>query len=263
MVALSDGDERHSLTTLDPTEIDPVFTIRTAGGEHKVNTYTSEGVAVLANLWTRAGWQEKISYEATFLGIPIIQLPEDILILQELIWRTRPTTIIECGVAHGGALVFYASMCELLGRGRAIGVDIEIRKYNRRAIESHPMSSRITLIEASSTDSATLEKVKGLLNPSDHVMVTLDSNHTREHVRAELELYGPLVTPGAYLVVFDTVMTLVHDAPNGKPEWADDNPLAAVKDFLQTHPEFEQDRSAERLGPTYCTGGFLKRRLES
>lgn len=251
------------MTALDPKAIDPIVTVRTAEGEQDVNVYSVEGFAILANLWTRAGWQQKISYEATFLGIPIIQLPEDILILQELIWRTRPTAIIECGVAHGGALILYASMLELLGRGRTIGVDIEIRKYNRRAIESHPMSKRITLIEASSTEPATFDEVQRLLYPNDQVMVTLDSNHTRDHVRAELELYGPLVTPGGYVVVFDSVMSLVNDAPNGKPEWSTDNPLAAVEGFLQSHPEFEQDRSAERLGATYCTGGFLRRRLES
>ena len=251
------------MTSLDSkTAIEPTFTIRTADGEQQVDAYSEEGAAVLANLWTRAGWQQKLSYEATWLGIPIIQLPEDIVMLQELIWRTRPTAILECGVAHGGALVFYASMLDLLGRGHAIGVDVEIRKYNRLAVESHPMSKRISLIEASSTDPATRDRVKGLLQPNDQVMVTLDSNHSREHVLTELELYGPLVAPGGYLVVFDSVMTLVHDAPNGKDEWTSDNPLAAVEEFLRNHPEFEQDRAAERLGPTYCTGGFLKRRLE-
>lgn len=251
------------MTILDPTaRIEPVFTIKTPEGDRHVDAYSEEGLAVLANLWTRAGWQQKISYEATWLGIPIIQLPEDVLMLQELIWRTRPTVIIECGVAHGGALVLYASMLELLGRGRAIGIDVEIRKYNRLAIESHPMSKRISLVEASSIDVTTLDEVKRLIQPNDQVMVTLDSNHSRDHVLAELELYGPLVAPGGYLVVFDSVMTLVHDAPNGRPEWSSDNPLAAVEEFLQNHPEFEQDRTPERLGATYCTGGFLKRRLE-
>lgn len=243
--------------------IEPVFTIRTPDGEREVDAYSEEGLAVLTNLWTRAGWQQRLSYEPTWLGTPIIQLPEDIVMLQELIWRTRPTVVIECGVAHGGALVLYASMLELLGRGRTIGVDVEIRKYNRLAIESHPMSKRITLIEASSVEPATLELVRSGIQPDDRVMVTLDSNHSYNHVLAELEMYGPLVSPGGYLVVFDSVMTLVHDAPNGKGEWSSDNPLAAVEEFLAGHPEFEQDRSAERLRATYCTGGFLRRRLET
>ena len=248
---------------LDPSSpIDPVFTIRTRDGERQVDAYSEDGAVVLANLWTRAGWQQRLSYESTWLGIPIIQLPEDILMVQELIWRTRPTVIIECGVAHGGALVLYASMLELLGRGRAIGIDVEIRKYNRLAIENHPMSKRIRLIEASSTDPTTVEEVKHLIQPNDQVMVALDSNHSHAHVLAELEQYGPLVTPGGYFVVFDGVMSLVHDAPNGKAEWVSDNPLSAVEQFLQRHPDFEQDRSPERLGTTYCTGGFLRRRLE-
>lgn len=251
------------MTPLDPAKmIDPVFTVRTADGERQVDAYSEEGLAVLANLWTRAGWQHRLSYELTWLGVPIIQLPEDIVILQELIWRTRPTVIIECGVAHGGALLFYASMLDLLGRGHVVGIDVEVRKYNRLAIESHPMSKRISLIEASSTQATTLDAVRARLQPTDHVMVTLDSNHSREHVRSELELYSPLVTPGGYLVVFDSVMTLVHDAPNGRPEWATDNPLAAVERFLADHGEFEQDRSSERMGATYCTGGFLRRRLD-
>lgn len=249
---------------LNPAEmIDPVFTVRTPDGERQVDTYSEEGLAVLAHLWTRAGWQHKLSYEPTWLGVPIIQLPEDIVMLQELIWRTRPTVIIECGVAHGGSLLFYASMLDLLGRGHALGIDIEIRKYNRLAIESHPMSKRITLIEASSTKATTIAAVRTRVQATDHVMVTLDSNHSREHVHAELELYSPLVTPGGYLVVFDSVMTLVHDAPNGRPEWVTDNPLAAVEQFLLDHSEFEQDRSAERMGATYCTGGFLRRTLDS
>lgn len=243
--------------------VEPVFTVRTADGETELDAYSEEGLAVLANLWTRAGWQHKLSYETTWLGVPIIQLPEDILILQELIWRTRPTVVVECGVAHGGALMLYASMLELLGRGHVIGIDVEIRKYNRLAIESHPMSKRISLIEASSIEPATFALVASRLQPTDQVMVTLDSNHSRQHVLTEMEMYSPLVTPGGYLVVFDSVMALVHDSPNGKSEWLTDNPLAAVEDFLEVHKEFEQDHSAERMGVTYCTGGFLRRRLEA
>src|SRR5664279_3126025 len=127
--------------------------------EREIDIYSPEGFDVLANLWTRSGWQRRLSYEVTWLGIPIIQLPEDILMVQELIWKIRPDVIIESGVAHGGALVLYASILELLGRGRVIGLDIEIRKYNRLAIESHPMARRIDLVEGSSTASATVEAV--------------------------------------------------------------------------------------------------------
>jgi cephalosporin hydroxylase len=238
---------------------DRLITIGTKDGPREVDIYTPEGFDVVADLFTRSGWQRKLSYEVTWLGIPIIQLPEDILMVQELIWKLRPDVIVESGVAHGGALVLYASIMELLGRGRVIGVDIEIRKYNRLAIESHPMARRISLIEGSSTDPGTVETIRALVAPGQRTMVMLDSNHSRAHVREELELYGPMVTPGSYLVVFDEVMPMVADAPNGQAAWSQDNPLEAVKEFLTTHPEFEIDRSYERLVTTYCRGGFLRR----
>ena len=238
---------------------DRVITIRTADGPRDIDIYTPEGFAVVADLFTRSGWQNKLSYEVTWLGIPIIQLPEDILMVQELIWKVRPDVVIESGVAHGGALILYASILELIGRGKVIGIDIEIRKYNRLAIESHPMARRISLIEQSSVDPATLDAVRAMVAPGQRTMVMLDSNHTRDHVREELELYAPLVSPGSYLVVFDEVMTMVSDAPNGKPEWDRDNPDSAVRDFLAAHPEFVVDRTYERLATTYCRNGFLRR----
>ena len=238
---------------------DRLIKIRTGEEEREIDIYSPEGFDVLANLWTRSNWQRKLSYEVTWLGIPIIQLPEDILMVQELVWKNRPDVVVESGVAHGGALILYASLLDLLGRGRVIGVDIEIRKYNRLAIESHPVSRRIALIEGSSTDKSTLEAVRARIQPGESVMVMLDSNHTRDHVRVELELYAPLVGPGGYIVVFDEVMPMVADAPNGKPSWNVDNPLEAVRDFLATHPDFEVDRSYERLATTYCRSGFLPR----
>lgn len=240
---------------------DRVITIRTPEGTRDVDIYTPEGYEVVANLFTRSGWQRKLSYELTWLGIPIIQLPEDILIVQELIWRLRPDVIVESGVAHGGALVLYASLFDLLGRGRVIGVDIEIRQYNRLAIQNHPMSPRISLVEGSSTDPSIFSDVQDRIRPGERVMVMLDSNHTHDHVRDELELYSRLVTPGSYLVVFDEVMPMVADAPNGKPSWDTDNPLVAVNEFLADHPEFEIDRDLERLAVSYCRGGFLKRAI--
>lgn len=240
--------------------LQPTFTVRGAdGAERTLDVYSRDGFLALAELWTRAGWQQKLSYEVTWMGIPIIQLPEDILMVQELVWKLRPDVVVESGVAHGGALVLYASLLELLGRGEVVGVDIEIRKYNRLAIESHPMSKRISLIEGSSTDPATFVKVTSRIQPDDRVLVLLDSNHTRDHVRNELELYAPLVSPGGYVVVFDSVMTMVHDAPNGQPSWVDDNPASAVDDFLAAHPEFTRDPAYERLQVTYCRGGFLRR----
>ena len=236
-----------------------IVTVQMPDGPRDVDIYTREGFEVLCDLWTRSGWQSRVSYEVTWLGVPVIQVPEDIVMVQELVWKVRPDVIIESGVAHGGALILYASLLELMGRGRAIGIDVDIRKYNRLAIQSHPLSRRITLIEGSSVAEATVEQVRGLVKPTDVVLVMLDSNHTRDHVLAELELYGPLVTPGSYLVVFDEVMPMVADAPNGKPTWDEDNPLEAVRDYLARHPEFVSDPEYERLGVTYCRGGFLRR----
>lgn len=237
----------------------PKIKVNTHGGPQEVDIYTPEGFKVVSNLFTRSGWQQKISYEPTWLGIPIIQTPEDIVMMQELIWKVRPDVIIECGVAHGGAVVLYASMLELLGKGHVIGVDVEIRKYNRLALQSHPMSRRFTLIEASSVEKETVEDVKRHIHPDDKVLVTLDSNHTAAHVTKELQLYAPLVTADSYLVVFDGVMQVLTDAPGGSPAWDKDNPSQAVQEFLQENNEFEVDPYYNRLKVTYCPGGFLKR----
>ena len=238
----------------------PTFTVDGPDGPRELNIYSPEGYQALAELWTRSGHHHKVTYELAWTGIPIIQLPEDIVMMQELLWRQRPDVLVESGVAHGGALMLYASIFELIGRGRVVGVDIEIRKYNRLAIEGHPLSHRIDLIESDSIADSTLDEVRKHIGPRDSVMVTLDSNHTKAHVAAELEKYAPLVTPGSYLVVFDTVMAVLPDAPNAKPEWADDNPLEAVREFLEKHDEFELDTAMNRLPITYCHGGFLRRK---
>jgi cephalosporin hydroxylase len=241
-------------------DIGRVIRIATPAGEREVDIYSDEGYRVLSQLWTRSNWHNRLSYEVTWLGIPIIQLPEDMAAMQELIWKVRPDVVVESGVAHGGALVLYASLLELVGRGRVIGVDIEIRKYNRLAIEAHPLSHRIELIEGDSLADDTVERVRSHITPGDTVLVALDSNHTREHVLGELERYAPLVTPNSYLVVFDAVMALVADAPTAGEGWSEDNPLEAVREFLDGNDDFEVDRSFERLGVTYCQGGFLRRR---
>ena len=243
----------------DATDFGPMITVETPDGPREIDIYTSDGFTALSHLWTRSGWQRKFTYEITWMGIPIIQLPEDILMMQELIWRVRPDVIVESGVAHGGALILYASLLDALGKGRVVGVDVEIRKYNRLAIEAHPMSRRITLVEGDSVAEDTLEQVRSAIPAGASVMVALDSNHTRGHVAAELERYAPLVTPGSYCVVFDSVMTMVSDAPGAGENWAQDNPLEAVRAFLEEHPEFEVDPAFNRLEVTYCQSGFLRR----
>lgn len=238
---------------------EPRFTVTTVEGRRELDVYSAEGFKVLANLFTRAGWQQKISYEPTWLGIPIIQTPEDIVMMQELLWKVRPDVVIECGVAHGGALVLYSSILELLGKGHVVGVDVEIRKYNRIALESHPLSRRFTLIEGSSVEAETVEKVRRLIQPTDTVLVTLDSNHTAAHVAKELALYAPFVTSDSYIVVFDGVMQVLSDAPGGSSTWDTDNPWSAVEEFLHQHEDFEVDPYYNRLRVTHCPGGFLKR----
>jgi cephalosporin hydroxylase len=172
----------------------------------------------------------------------------------------RPDVVVECGVAHGGALMLYASVLELLGKGHVVGVDVEVRKYNRLAIESHPLSHRISLIEGDSVSPETVAAVRTHIRPSDKVLVVLDSLHTRAHVASELESYAPLVTPSSYLVVFDGVMSVVADAPNAGVDWETDNPLTAMDEFLAENPLFQRDPAFGRLGVTYCPAGFLRRR---
>jgi cephalosporin hydroxylase len=240
--------------------VNPMFKVEIDGEERILDAYTDEGYQVLANLWTRSGWQRKVSYELTWLGIPVIQLPEDIVMMQELLWKVRPDVIVECGVAHGGALILYASLFELLGKGHVVGIDVEIRKYNRLAIETHPLSHRISLIEGDSVADVTFAEVASHIRPGDRVLVALDSLHTRAHVAAELERYAPLVTQDSYLVVFDGVMAMLPDAPNGQPDWDENNPLEAVRDFVRAHDEFEVDPAYNRIGVSYCPEGFLRRR---
>jgi cephalosporin hydroxylase len=233
---------------------------RTAG------LYSSRAFELLSEQWLRVGWARRYSYAFTWLGRPIIQLPEDLVRVQELVYAIRPDMIIETGVAHGGGLVFYASMCRLLGKGRVIGVDVEIRPHNREAIESHPLSEYITLIEGDSVAAGVVAKVGALLRPGETVLVVLDSNHTKAHVLAELEAYAPLVTPGSYAVATDGVMEELAGAPGSGPDWGRDNPKAAAAEFVRRNPDyvieeprplFDESLSAERI--SYWKGGYVKR----
>src|SRR5580704_15164991 len=164
---------------------------------------SAEGFALASKAWLRAGWDAKHVYSFTWFGRPMIQLPEDMVRTQELIWNLRPDVIVETGVAHGGSLVFYASLFEAMGHGRVVGVDVEIRPHNRAALEAHPLFHRIALVEGSSTSPAVVTRVKSLIKPEDRVLVLLDSNHTKNHVAAELEVYSPLVSVGSYIVAMD------------------------------------------------------------
>lgn len=203
----------------------------------------------------------KYTYHFNWMGLPIIQFPQDVLAMQEIIWEVKPDLIVETGIARGGSLVFYASMLELLGgQGRVLGVDIDIRPHNRAAIESHPMSKRIDMIQGSSIDDSTAEQVYAAARGRERVLVSLDSNHTHEHVLRELELYSPLVKSGSYLVVFDTTIEdQPEDFQHGGPWNKHDNPKTAVREFLKRCDRFVVDREIEdKLLITVTREGYLK-----
>lgn len=211
--------------------------------------------------WMHRAFENKYMYNFTWMGRPIIQSPIDMVAMQELIWAVRPQVIIETGVAHGGSLVFYASLLELLGEGEVVGIDIDIRAHNRKAIEAHPMSKRLCLIEGSSVDPEVVEQVRARLVGKQRVMVVLDSNHSEQHVLAELNAYAGFVTKDSYLVVFDSV---VEDLPKGffadRPWDVGNNPKTAVRKWLPENPDFIVDSEFERkLLLTVCPEGFLKR----
>jgi cephalosporin hydroxylase len=228
---------------------------------------SAQGFAAVSQAWLRAGWDAKHVYSFTWLGRPVIQLPEDLVRLQEVIQEVRPDVIVETGIAHGGSTVFYASLCRLLGKGRVVAVDVEIRPHNRQALETHPLRPLFTLIEGSSVDPATVERVRAEIRPGESVMVLLDSAHGKAHVLAELEAYAPLVTPGSFVVAMDGIMEQVAGAPRTRPDWVWDNPRAAAAEFAASHPEFVpgdppfafNEGSVDRP-VSYWPGGWLRRR---
>lgn len=211
--------------------------------------------------WLTAAWRNKLDYEVNWLGIPIIQNPYDMVRMQELIFRLRPDFIVETGIAHGGSLVYYASLMELLGHGRVVGIDNDIRSHNRRLLEKHPLSKRFTMLEASSVDPKTVAQVKKIIGAGKKVMVLLDSHHTHDHVLKELELYSPLVSKGSHCVVFDT--TLEYFPKNyflDRPWGRGNNPKTAVDNFLHKNKNFVIDTDIEdKFFVTIAAGGYLKR----
>ena len=208
------------------------------GKTEKFPLYGTEAFELLSDHWVRVGWSQRYPYTFTWMGRPVIQLPEDMVRIQEVIFDVKPDILIETGVAHGGSLIFYASLFKAMGKGRVIGVDIEIRPKNRAAIEAHPLAESITLIEGSSTADETLRLVESMIGPGMTVMVVLDSNHSKAHVTEELKRYAPLVTKGSYIVATDGLMQDLADVPHGVESWTWDNPAAAAREFAQQHPEF-------------------------
>jgi cephalosporin hydroxylase len=225
-----------------------------------------EAFALISEAWLRSGWDTKYVYSFSWLGRPIIQLPEDMFRIQELIYRVKPDVLVETGVAHGGSLVFYASLFRAMGKGRVIGVDIEIRPHNRKAIEEHELSRGITLIEGSSIEESTVEQVGRHLQAGERVMVVLDSDHHKAHVLGELQAYSPMVSPGSYVVACDGIMSKLLRAPRSHEDWGWNNPREAVREFL-THsdefvleePVFPFNEGSIRERVTYWPDAFLRR----
>ena len=217
--------------------------------------------------WLRLAGQYKYSYHFSWLGRPIIQYPQDMLAMQEIIWVMRPDLIIETGIAHGGSLIFSASMLELNAacggprEARVLGIDIDIRAHNREAIEAHPLYKRITMIEGSSLDPGTIAAVNEFAGPYRNILVCLDSSHTHDHVLAELKAYAPLVSPGGYCVVFDTIIEYApEDSFPDRPWGRGDNPMTAVEAFLKERPEFVSDGMMDaKLLISNSPRGYLKR----
>ncbi|WP_404384798.1 cephalosporin hydroxylase family protein [Caenispirillum salinarum] len=213
--------------------------------------------------WFRRSTDHKYSYNFRWMGRPLIQYPQDMVALQEIVWDTQPDIILETGIAHGGSLIYSASLLRLLGgdHRKVIGIDIEIRPHNRKAIEEHPMAPMIEMIEGSALDQAVVDQATALIPEGARVMVLLDSNHTHDHVLGELRLYAPLVTPGCYCVVYDTV---VEDLPaefsDDRPWGPGDNPKTAVHAYLKETDAFQIDHALEdKIQITVAPDGWLKR----
>jgi cephalosporin hydroxylase len=225
------------------------------------NMVDDKNFKLLTKEWFNKSCNYKYSYNFSWLGRPIIQFPQDIIAIQEIIWQATPDLIIETGIAHGGSLIFSASVLELIGRnGQVLGIDIDIREHNRIEIEKHPMFKRITMIQGSSIDEKIVQQVYDFAKGKKRVLIILDSNHTHEHVLRELQLYSPLVTKDSYLVVFDTV---IEDMPEDffpdRPWGKGNNPKTAVWEFLKTNNRFEIDKEIEnKLLITVAPDGYLK-----
>ncbi len=219
-----------------------------------------KSLSAISMKWFLEGYKYEYSYHFKWLGRPIIQYPQDIMAMQEIIWKVKPDLIIETGIAHGGSLVFSASILDFIGEGEVLGIDVDIRKPNRIELEKHPLRKRINMIEGSSVDKSVIKRVYEFAKGKKRIMVVLDSNHTHKHVLEELITYSPLVTKGSYLIVFDTI---IEDMPESffteRPWGKNNNPKSAVKEFLETNDRFEIDKEIEnKLLITAAPGGYLK-----
>lgn len=257
--------------------MDPVKEFREQLRENIKGLGNDRDMQDLSRIWLRDTLKHRYTYNFSWLGRPIIQYPQDMLAMQELIWSAKPDLIIETGIAHGGSLIFSASMlaqldmCEAIeaqtsfdpktSRRKALGIDIDIRAHNRAAIEAHPMASRIQMIEGSSIAPEVIREVQQVASDYSRILVCLDSNHTHEHALAELEAYASLTSVGSYCVVFDTIIEdMPEDMFPDRPWGPGDNPKTAVWEFLKSNRDFEIDSDIHnKLQITVAPDGYLKR----
>jgi cephalosporin hydroxylase len=223
----------------------------------------NEELLIAAEAFNTASNKAQYSYNFTWMGRPIIQYPQDMIAMQEIIWSIQPDLIIETGIAHGGSLIYYASILELIGKGDVLGIDIDIRAHNKAEIENHSMYKRIKMIQGSSIDKEIVEQVRQQTQGKMVILVVLDSNHTHDHVFAELEMYAPFVSLNSYIVVYDTIVEKLPEnyLPGLKRSWGrGDNPYTAATTFLQTNKHFEIDPTINnKLLISVAPDGYLKR----
>ena len=236
------------------------LTIADGGLHHTCDLYSREAFDAVSLQWVRMGWSLGYYNNFTWMGHPVLQMPEDLIRLQEVVYRVRPDVIVETGVFRGGSLMFHATLCEALGNGRVVGIDNQIDESVRAMIAKDLLGPRITLVQGDSTSRETVSAVAGMIRPGEKVLVILDSCHTRDHVRRELECYSRFVTPGSYIIAADGVMADLADVPGGQQEWISDNPLAAADEFAAQHAEFRrQDCAPLSAKVTYWPGAWLER----
>ena len=252
--------------TITIDEASSTVIVHDDGGERRLPMDSPEAFSAVSRAWLRCGWDTKYVYSFSWLGRPIIQLPEDLIRIQEVIYSVKPDVIVETGVAHGGSLIFHASLCRAIGKGRVIGIDIEIRPHNKKALTEHELRRYITTIEGSSTNPQAVNLVRSMIEPGETVLVILDSNHAKAHVLTELEAYAPLVTKDSYIVACDGIMAQVKGAPRSGDDWDWNNPTEAAREFVRMHrdfvieePTFPFNEGAVRERVTYWPGAFLKR----
>ena len=243
------------------------LTLDRNGSSEILPLYSDAAFEAIARQYVRIGWNQKHPYTFSWMGRPIIQFPDDLLRLQEVVHDLQPDLVIETGVAHGGSLVFYASLMEAMGRGQVLGIDIEIRPHNRVAIESHPLFHRIELLEGSSTSKEIVDQAREMARHAECVLVILDSDHSYSHVMAELDSYAGFVTPGSYIVATDGVMRDVVGVPRAGSDWETNNPANAAEDWVVRNPEFEIvqpqwpfNESTLRKNVTHFPSAYLRRR---